>query len=130
MTQMKSVIKGAAKSALVTFVLMTPMLAHASAEGGGRDLEDGVNSIRSLLTAIGLTGYTLSLVAAIVLFVIGGIIWALSGRNQGDNSKSKSVAAGFMIAAILLGSITGFMSMGSNTVTKQNSEIEAFLSEE
>ncbi|WP_281188463.1 hypothetical protein [Vibrio harveyi] len=111
-------------------ILMTSFVANATTEGGGRDLEDGVNAFKSLFIAIGGAGYAFAMVAAIILFAIGGVIWGISSQKQGDQTKTKGTAAGFMIAAIILGSITGILSMGSNTVTNQNSEVEAFLSEE
>ncbi|MCG9579582.1 hypothetical protein L1D14_25575 [Vibrio tubiashii] len=91
------------------------------------DLIDATKQVDALTVQAGKTAFNVSLVIAIILAIIGVILFVASTRNNGDNSKTKGAAATFFIGAMIAGAVTVWIDMGSRTFTKQNSQISEIL---
>lgn len=125
-------------SALASGVLLLSTPALASAEGGtgtgtgsnsGRGFFELLTDIKQLGSLFGETSYIWAIALGVCFFAIGAVIWGTSSNQQGGNQTTKKTAVGFMIAGFLLGSIGGIMGMGSQTLTKQDTEITGFMGE-
>lgn len=104
------------------FLLTFPVLANEE-----WDLNSAVKSVDTLTnTAIGVS-YSIAMLVAILFVITGVIVFVASMRSHNDSSNSKKVAASFLIAGVLIGSIDGFINMGSRTFTGQSSEVSSFI---
>ncbi|MDN3661069.1 hypothetical protein [Vibrio agarivorans] len=94
---------------------------------GSRSLLDGVKDARTLTQESGGLMYDAGITIGIALIVIGIMVFGISSRAQGDQSKTKGAAAIMFVAGIALTGITAFTNMGTQTLTGQQSEMSAFL---
>lgn len=131
---MRKLIKKIRMAVFMLFAFHIPS-AFANAQGGnggnatGRGLLEGVKDARELTQESGGLMYDVAITTGIGLMFMGLVVFALSSRANGDQSKSKAAAAIMLIGGIALTSITAFTNMGAITVTGQESEMTAFLGE-
>ncbi|CCO46802.1 membrane hypothetical protein [Vibrio nigripulchritudo SOn1] len=113
-------------SGLVAFVSFG---VFASSEDAIPDLVEVLGNADKVTVAATKSAYNVSFLIAIFFGIAAVLVFAASLSKNGDQSKTKGIAAGLFLVSIISGGIGTWQNIGNKSLTGQTTEVSTWMTE-